>query len=188
MNRPVARDPYSILPPQPKFLLTSTDITDGEMLPVSATADGGNVSPQLSWEGFPGDTKSFLLTCFDPDAPREGGVWHWIVANIPVSVTSIPAGSSGSIVKIITSRFKRPPSSVGAAEAMDLPNSAGSVGYMGAMPPKGDRVHRYFFAVHALDVEHLELPHGRKTSAALAAATAVPHTIARAVLVGTYQR
>ena len=187
-NRSVAPDPYSVLPQVPKFLLTSTDIEDGKVLSAAQTNEGGNVSPQLSWSGFPEETKSFLLTCFDPDAPREGGMWHWLVANIPNTVTSIPAGNSASLVKVIASRFFRPASSIGVEEALDLPNGAGTVGFLGAAPPKGDRTHRYYFAIHALDVEQLELPHGRRTAPDLVAATAIPHTMARAVLIGTYQR
>jgi len=187
MNRPVAPDPYSVLPPVPSFVLTSDTVRQGEPLPVAHTADGGNISPQLSWSGFPSETQSFLLTCFDPDAPR-GGCWHWVVADIPASVTSIPEGTSASALKVVASRFFRPSSSTGVDEAVDLPTTLGSVGFMGAAPPKGDRVHRYIFAVHALDVDHLDLPHGRKTDPALVAATAVPHTLARGVLMGTYQR
>jgi len=187
MQRPVAPDPYSILPPVPRFTLTSDSVTQGEPLPIAQTGQGGNVSPQLSWSGFPPETLSFLLTCYDPDAPH-GGAWHWVVADIPPSVTSIPEGSSTSFLKVVARRFFTPPSSIEVAEAIDVPCILGVVGYLGAFPPKGDRVHRYFFAVHALDVAHLELPHGIKTAPALVAATAVPHTLARAVLMGTYQR
>ena len=187
-DRPVAADPYSLLPRVPLFSLTSTDISDGQPLPTAQTSDGGSISPQLSWSGFPLETKSFLLTCFDPDSPKEDGLWLWLVADIPSDVTSIPAGNSTSMMKALASRFFRPASSIGVEEAIDLPNGSGTVGFSGAAPEKGDRVHRYYFAVHALDVETLELPHGRRTAPDLAAATAVPHTIARAVLMGTHQR
>jgi len=187
MKRPVAPDPYSVLPPVAGFTLTSDSIRQGEPLPIAQTGQGGNVSPQLSWSGFPPDALSFLLTCYDPDAPREGG-WHWVVADIPPSVTSIPQGSSASFLKVVARCFFTPPSSIGVAEAIDVPCFMGIVGYLGALPPKGDRAHRYIFAVHALDVAHLELPHGTKTAPALVVASAVPHTLARAVLMGTYQR
>lgn len=188
MNRPVAPDPYSVLPPVAEFLLTSDDFEPGQPLASPQTAEGGSISPQLAWSGFPGETQSFLLTCYDPDAPRESGFWHWLVADIPIDVTSIPAGPNVSVVKAIVGKIFRPTSSIGVEEAVDLPNTLTLYGYYGAAPPKGDRVHRYIFAVHALDVAHLELPHGRRTDPALVAATAIPHTLGRAVLIGTFQR
>ncbi|MDR2974161.1 MAG: YbhB/YbcL family Raf kinase inhibitor-like protein [Propionibacteriaceae bacterium] len=163
-------------------------MTNGKPLALEQTADGGSISPQLTWSGYPPQTQSFLLTCYDPDAPREGGFWHWLVADIPVTVTSIPSGSAIGRIKALANRFFRPPSSIGVPEAIDLPNSAGLPGFMGAAPPKGDRAHRYFFAIQALEVAHLELPHGRKTAPALVSATAIPYTIARGVLMGTFQR
>ena len=187
MNRPVAPDPYSVLPPVPAFDLASDDFLHGQPLAPPQTAAGGSVSPQLSWSAVP-DAASYLLTCFDPDAPREGGFWHWVVADIPPSVTSVVSGNATSMVRTLANRFLHTTSSIGVPESVDLPNGVGSYGYLGAAPPKGDRVHRYFFAVHALNVEHLELPHGKRTAPALVAATAVPFTIARAVLMGTHKR
>jgi Raf kinase inhibitor-like YbhB/YbcL family protein len=187
-NRPVAPDPYSYLPQVPSFQLTSTDIEDGQALPEAQTSEGGSISPHLEWLGFPENTQSFLLTCFDPDSVKEGGTFLWLVADIPVSITSVPSGNSTSMMKALASRFFRPASSIGIEDALDLPNDRGTLGYAGANPPKGDRPHRYFFAVHALDVEQLELPHGRRTAPDLAAATAVPHTIGRGVLMGIHFR
>ena len=187
LKRPVAPDPYSVLPPVPSFQLTSENFRDGEPLPPAQTASGGSVSPQLSWSGFPENTLSFLLTCFDPDAPR-GGCWHWVVANIPPAVTSVQAGRSRSPLRVLAGGLVGRTSSIGVDSAIDLPNTLGLTVFMGAAPPKGDRVHRYFFAVNALDVAALDLPHGRRTAADLVSATAVPHTLARAVLMGTCQR
>ncbi|WP_415635273.1 YbhB/YbcL family Raf kinase inhibitor-like protein, partial [Paraphotobacterium marinum] len=82
--------------------LNSQDITEGQLKDKrfsfnSFGNDGDNISPQLSWENAPEGTKSFAITCFDPDAPTESGFWHWQVINIPASTTSIEQGASGKI-------------------------------------------------------------------------------------------
>ena len=90
-------DPYDFLPKLPAFTLTSESITDGQPLAndqVSGImgAGGEDVSPQLSWSGFPEETRSFAVTVYDPDAPTASGFWHWAVANLPATVTDLPAG------------------------------------------------------------------------------------------------
>ena len=63
----------------PEFTLTSTDITDGGTAPTTMLSalfgvpGGQDLSPQLSWSGFPADTQSFVITCYDPDAPTPSG-------------------------------------------------------------------------------------------------------------------
>src|SRR5262245_37282660 len=96
LERAVPPDPYDHLPAKPAFTVTSEDVRDGE--PMSKThADpsvgGDGKSPQLSWADFPAETKSFVVTCYDPDAPTHSGFWHWVLVNIPVSVTSLAQGA-----------------------------------------------------------------------------------------------
>ena len=97
--------PYDNLPKLPTFTLTSTSVTDGQPLAKDQVsgimgAGGSDVSPQLSWSGFPETTRSFAVTMYDPDAPTASGFWHWAVANLPVSVTELPedAGDRKSVV------------------------------------------------------------------------------------------
>ena len=73
------------------FAVTSNSFKDGDYLPKDfiLSADfgfgcaGGNRSPHLKWSGAPAVTKSFAVTCYDPDAPTGSGFWHWLVVNIP---------------------------------------------------------------------------------------------------------
>jgi Raf kinase inhibitor-like YbhB/YbcL family protein len=141
LDRPLAPWPYDFLPQVPSFTVTSTDVVDGETMPRPHTAAGGNVSPQLSWSGFPDETAAFAVTCFDPDAPTGSGWWHWMMLDLDPSVTSLPTGAGDD-----------PPDGV-----VQLRTDSGTVGYAGAAPPRGDYPHRYLFAVHALR-QRLDVP------------------------------
>ena len=124
--------------------LSSTSIRDGESVSlqhVFTGCGGKNVSPQLSWTGAPAGTKSFAVTCFDPDAPTGAGYWHWLVCDIPASITSLDAGAGES-------------TSPGSGKSGF--SDFGLNKYGGPCPPKGDDAHRYIFTVYALDVPKLE--------------------------------
>src|SRR5665213_1579440 len=135
------RNPYEELPKVPSFTLTSSDVTDGAPLKMAQVsgimgAGGSDTSPQLSWSGFPEGTESFAVTVYDPVAPTASGFWHWAVADIPASVTSLPSGAgddSGSGLP---------------AGAMQLANDASMKRYVGAAPPAGHGPHYYYVVVH----------------------------------------
>jgi Raf kinase inhibitor-like YbhB/YbcL family protein len=142
--------PYEFLPPVPSLAVMSDDIAEGKELPNAHRADimgmsGDNLSPQLSWEAAPGESQSFAVTCFDPDAPTGSGFWHWVLFDIPTSVKYLPRGAGSGPMK-------------GLPEgALHVRNDAGSLGYLGAAPPPGHGEHRYVFAVHAVSVPKLGL-------------------------------
>lgn len=172
-----AYNPYDFLPALPGFTLTSRDVTDSQPLKKAQVsgimgAGGQDTSPQLSWSGFPEQTRSFAVTVFDPDAPTASGFWHWAVANLPATVTDLPAGiGDGSVLP---------------GEAITLRNDAGLARYVGAAPPAGHGYHRYFIAVHAVKVEKLDLT--ADASPAYLGFNLFMNAIARAVIHGTYEQ
>jgi len=175
----MTRNPYDELPKVPSFTLTSSDLADGETLKMAQVsgmmgAGGSDTSPQLSWSGFPEGTQSFAVTVYDPVAPTASGFWHWAVADIPVTVTSLASGAGDD-------------SGSGLPDgAMQLANDASRKRYVGAAPPAGHGPHYYYVVVHALDVASLGLPDG--ATPAYLGFNLFQHTLARATIVGNYEQ
>jgi len=117
------------------FELTSTDFKNNSAIQALHTCDGKNLSPHISWSNMPPGTQSYVLICHDPDAPA-GDFVHWIIYDIPASVSSIAGG--GPI----------------PAGARQLANDFGKPGYGGPCPPSG--THRYIFTLHALNTARLD--------------------------------
>ena len=175
LDRPKAPGPYELLPEVPSFELKSDDVQDGQPMDARFAHDsvgGENVSPQLSWSGFPDETKGFVVTCFDPDAPTGSGFWHWVLAGLPADTTELAqgAGSGEGLPQ-------------GAFQAR---NDYGANAYGGPAPPQGDGDHRYFFAVHAIDVESYDGV-DETASPAYVGFNTTFHVLARGVIVPTYR-
>jgi hypothetical protein len=141
--------------------LKSKDFVDNGNIPSEFACDGRNVSPHLSWEDVPEETKSFALAVADPDAVC--GTWiHWLVYDISKDLREIeretlPAG------------------------AKEVENDFGRKSYGGPCPPSG--THSYFFTIYALDVEHLEGVNKRNFSDVVES-----HSIEKAEIIGLYKR
>jgi Raf kinase inhibitor-like YbhB/YbcL family protein len=173
-HAPFTSSPYTYLPDVPSFHVSSETITDGQPLPLAQLSKmfgvpgGEDISPQLSWSGFPAETKSFVVSMYDPQAPTGSGFWHWVVADIPAATTSLLAGA-------------------GASDGTQLPvdafqlSDAGAHQYVGAAPPAGSGVHNYYITVTALDVDKSGLDESAST--AYLGFAIGGHTIARATIV-----
>ncbi len=164
------------------LVLTSDTFSDGQMLAEAQVLSeafgfgcaGGNLSPQLAWSGAPAGTKSFAVTCFDPDAPTGCGFWHWLVVNIPATVTTLPLGAGD------------PEAGLLPAGALQTRTDFGRPGYGGPCPPPGRNVHRYIFTVHAVGVD--TLPVTEDTSGAIVSFQLWANGLEKASLVGVFRR
>jgi Raf kinase inhibitor-like YbhB/YbcL family protein len=162
--------------------LTSTSFNDGDYLAMDHVlasefgfgCAGGNTSPHLAWSGAPEGTRSFVLTCYDPDAPTGSGFWHWVVVNIPPDVTELPRGAGD------------PKSGLLPTGALQTRTELGLTGYIGPCPPEGDHPHRYLFTIFAVGVD--KLPVTEDTSAAVVGFNLHFNTLAQASLMGLFKR
>lgn len=149
--------------------LESSAFDAGGAIPKKHTGEGEDVSPALTIRQVPQGTKAFAVVCHDPDAPlvSPGGTYgfvHWVLYNIPASVTSLEEGVTG-----FTSGK----------------NDFGNTGYGGPMPPPGHGKHHYFFWVLALN-DDAPLKEGLSLWELLREIE--PRVIGMNRLVGTYRR
>jgi len=152
------------------FTLTSNSFTDGGTLPDAQVKAKGDTSPHLKWSGAPEGTKSFAVTCYDPDAPTGSGFWHWTVANIPAGVTELAEGASPDAMP---------------AGCVEGRTDYGPPGFGGAAPPPGHGPHRYIFTVFAVDTDKLEVT--PDNSGAVFGFNLHFHTLARVSITATYE-
>jgi Raf kinase inhibitor-like YbhB/YbcL family protein len=163
------------------FKVMSNSFKDGDYLAKDhiLSADfgfgcaGGNISPHLKWSDAPAGTKSFAVSCYDPDAPTGSGFWHWVVCNIPADVTELAAGAGSAGGKM-------------PAGALQSRTDYGTAGYGGPCPPEGDHPHRYLFRVFAVGKDRLDA--SADTSAAVIGFQLHFNTLASATIMGLYKR
>lgn len=162
-----------------KFSITSPDVHAGGKIAAAQVfsgmgCTGKNISPALEWHGAPATTKSYAVTVYDPDAPTGSGWWHWVVYNIPASVTKLTAGAGDASKNLMPS---------GAVQGN---TDFGTAGYGGPCPPAGDKPHHYHITVYALDTDKLDIP--ASATAAYVGFNLHGHTLAKASLVALYGR
>jgi Raf kinase inhibitor-like YbhB/YbcL family protein len=148
----------------PIMEIRSAAFAEGEEIPRRFTCDGSNIAPPLTWSGIPEGAKSLLLIVDDPDAP--GGTFtHWIVFNLPPGDLTLSEGATLP---------------AGAGQGV---NDFGKPEYGGPCPPSGR--HRYVHHLYALDTQY-DGPSNlsRKQIDYISQG----HVLAKATLMGTYQR
>lgn len=152
--------------------LSSPSFAANAAIPVRHTCDGDEVSPPLRWSGLPAGTRSLALIVDDPDAPDPAAprvTWvHWLLYNLPPTDGGLAEGISAAQLP------------QGTREGV---NDWHRTGYGGPCPPVGR--HRYVHKLYALDTVLPDL--GRPDKARLLKAME-GHVLARAELIGTYQR
>jgi Raf kinase inhibitor-like YbhB/YbcL family protein len=178
----VARIPSAIAAPNGGFKISSTTFKNGATLALAqvyTAGGGGNVSPELHWSGAPASTKSFVVTCFDPDARHGLGWWHWVQLDIPPLTKELPV-RAGELLKGIVDE------PTGAYGQTSILNSFGDQGYDGPFPPIGDPPHHYVFTVYAMNVSILDV--NNQESLSQIKAHILAHSIAQASITGRYGR
>jgi Raf kinase inhibitor-like YbhB/YbcL family protein len=170
---------------------------------------GDNRNPDLRFMDIPGEARSLVLICVDPDVPtkpddvnQEGrsvpaslprcNFYHWVMVDIPVSTRGIQAGTASAG---ITPGGKRQPSGpAGARQGLNDytnwfagdPDMGGNYfGYDGPCPPWNDELmHHYHFVLYATDLERCPVD-GAFTGQDVAQALE-GHVLATASITGLY--
>jgi Raf kinase inhibitor-like YbhB/YbcL family protein len=141
-------------------------------IPRRFTCEGDDVSPDFAWSNVPPGARSFVLIVDDPDAPDPAApklTWvHWVLYDIPASVTGVKAGMTSTSLP------------AGTKEGL---NDWRRTGYGGPCPPIGR--HRYVHKLYALDAA---LPGLDRPTKAQVEAAMVGHVLAKAELIGTYRK
>jgi Raf kinase inhibitor-like YbhB/YbcL family protein len=155
-----------------QITVTSPSVTPNGPLPLVHSDYGERVSPALHWSGVPAEAKSIALIMEDPDAQEAKPFVHWMLYNLPATVTSIPESITG---------LPRLPELSGALQGR---NSKGTIGYFGPRPPTSDPAHHYHFQIFAVS-EMLPIQPSASREALLAALHG--HVLAAGDLVVTFQ-
>ena len=115
--------------------VTSSMFVSGDAMPERFSQNGENVSPPITWLKGPAGTLSYVVLVEDNGVNRPEPITHWIVYDIPGTLTRLPLGVPAG------ERLEN-----GAGQGKNI---AGTSGYIGPKPPAGE-THPYHFQVFAL--------------------------------------
>ncbi|WP_298446199.1 YbhB/YbcL family Raf kinase inhibitor-like protein [Ferrimicrobium sp.] len=167
LQREFPPNSFEFLPVISTLNVSSEELVDGSPLAERFLVSGRNASRDLGWDAGPESAKSYVVGCFDTDPPTPGGMWHWLVVDVPPNVRELTTGEGvGS------------PTSLGRGLRSDV----GVVGYTEAAPPLSGHEHRYVFVLYAEGIEHLNVGNG--TSPFLAGFYLTLNSLARGFLTG----
>jgi Raf kinase inhibitor-like YbhB/YbcL family protein len=163
-------------PPRPPLTLTTPAWPDGDPIPVKFTQAGEQVSPELNWTNVPEGTQSFVLHMRDPDVARNRGTEdqvHWLVWNIPGTVTGFP---------------ENVPKGEQLKDGSRQISATGAV-YRGPGAPATGPLHHYTLELYALDTK-IDLPAGTDAwdTRTKVFAAMQGHVLGKAVYVGLFRR
>jgi len=169
----------------------------------------GNKNPSLTWADIPEKTKSLVLICVDSDVPSKPDdvnqddrevpndlercdFYHWVMVDIPPTVTAIEAGSCSN--GVVPHGKKTPMGPQGSRQGIndytqwfngDEAMHGEYYGYDGPCPPWNDSIiHNYHFILYATDLEFCPVE-GAFTGPDVKAALE-NHVLAQAKVTGTY--
>jgi len=130
--------------PAPAMTLTISGYPDGGHIPVKfsqaapGVPAGEGTSPAIQWANTPSGTQSFVLHMHDMDVTRNktsDDQVHWVVWNIPASVTGLPEGV---------------PKGSQLADGSYQISATGPM-YRGPGAPANGPLHHYVIELYALD-------------------------------------
>jgi hypothetical protein len=150
---------------KPPMTLTSTAFVHGGKIPDRCSCAGENLSPPLEWKNVPDSTESFALIMRNIDPGRWHFI-HWVVLNIPADTRYLPEGAG--------------------RRTLVPGESPGIGGYIGVIPDKEYRFHRYVFTLYALDTTLTT--DSTPTEIEQLEQMAAGHVLAKAELMGRYGR
>jgi len=154
--------PATTVPAPVGFTLSSAEWINGGSVPDTYSCSTEGISPPLAWVNVSPQVTELALVVVDPDA---GDFVHWVVTGIPLTTTSVDAGST-------------------PAGGIPQTNTGGETGWFPLCPPPGE-IHNYQFELLGfVDPPTIDATDPAMTTVASLREQAIDQT----VLLGTFGR